>query len=193
MRVSNSEAQSILNRFDMPNKEMISMFGGMTFFSEQTPFACYAKGSLYLRASDKMKKKLDSSGVEPMTYLKKSSNGQHVVKTRYYPIPRDILENENSLLRAAKQACREAKEEKALQARTEVRIKDLPNMQLNTERMLKRVGIHTTSQLREIGAQEAFSKLQCLYEELSSELYFKIEGAIVGKHYLIVKKQSLAA
>ncbi len=184
----NHGAQRILDSIDMPNKEMRSMFGGMTFFSNGFPFAAYWNGHLYLRAGHEQKDKLDAEGVEPLTYRKENSKGGHSVKSRYYPISPELLNNTDALLSASKQAYEQARQEKE-KTIAQTRIKDMPNMRLSIERMLKKVGIQTKTDLIKVGAKRAFSLLESEYSEISDDLYFKIEGAISGKHYLVVKEQ----
>ncbi|MGD8116926.1 TfoX/Sxy family DNA transformation protein [Vibrio sp. TRT 29B02] len=184
----NHDAQRILDSIDMPNKEMRSMFGGMTFFSNGFPFAAYWNGHLYLRVSQEEKHQLDAKGIEPLTYRKENSKGWHSVKSRYYPISAELLNNTDALLAASKQACEQARQEKE-NTIAQTRIKDMPNMRLSIERMLKKVGIHTKKDLINVGSKQAFALLESEYSEVSVNLYFKIEGAISGKHYLIVKEE----
>ncbi len=70
------------------------------------------------------------------------------------------------------------------------RIKDLPNLRLGTERMLKKAGITTVSELKEVGAVNAFKAMQDTQEtKLNLELLWALEGALNGTHWSVVTQE----
>ncbi|WP_256384014.1 TfoX/Sxy family DNA transformation protein [Photobacterium toruni] len=163
-----------------------SMFGGFGIFAGETMFALIVNNKLHLRANAKNEEEFKQAGLKPYIYEKRG----FPVKTKHYAIldewweqPEKIKEQANYSLKAA-QADKKAKE-----CCTPDRIKDLPNLRLSNERMLKKVGIKTIEQLHNIGALDAYKALQKIQEaSLSLELLWALEGAIHGQHWSVIPK-----
>ncbi len=82
-----------------------------------------------------------------------------------------------------------AKEEKAEQAAAKpTRLKDLPNLRITNERMLKKAGIDSVERLYELGSLNAFNAIKETYASaVSTELLLALEGAINGTHWSIIQ------
>ncbi len=77
------------------------------------------------------------------------------------------------------------------------RLKDLPNLRLATERMLKKAGIESVYDLQEQGSVEAFKAIQRTHSNtVGLELLWALEGAINGTHWSVIpqnKREELAS
>lgn len=160
-----------------------SMFGGFGIFAESTMFALVVDEQLYLRAGDENEKDFKDLGLTAYSYYKKSNMP---VSTRYYQVPHHWWDQEHALLAEAKRSFEIAKQEKKSSGK-QARIKDLPNLRVSTERMLRKVGINSPCELRQVGAAKAFEWLQRHNQaDLSFELLWALEGAITGLHAKVV-------
>ncbi|MCG9575448.1 TfoX/Sxy family DNA transformation protein [Vibrio tubiashii] len=164
-----------------------SMFGGLVFFSNDVPFGLTLNGAFYIRASDETKKQFISLGYPPHSYEKGNVRSRHTVTTRYFKVPRDVTEDLQCLKSLIQEAYEQSSNEQTSNKAIVPRIKDLPNMQLNIERMLKKVGVTTAYELEQVGAEVAYQKLRKANNQLTQDLLYKLQGAILGKHYLVIK------
>ena len=78
------------------------------------------------------------------------------------------------------------------------RLRDLPNMQLTLERMVKKSGIDDVDTFVELGAPKVFSKVKATYgNDVDVKLLWKFAGAIDGVHWKLIqesrKRQLLAS
>ncbi len=110
------------------------------------------------------------------------------VVTKYFALPDNCWENPSLILRDAAVALEIAKQEREVQAQTKPeRLKDLPNLRLATERMLKKAGIESVTDLHTKGALEAYKAIQQTHSSsISLELLWALEGAIEGKHWSVI-------
>ncbi|ODQ00680.1 TfoX/Sxy family DNA transformation protein [Salinivibrio sp. DV] len=164
-----------------------SMFGGFGIFCDDTMFVLVVENQLHLRAGKENETLLKQQGLEPYVYKKRG----FPVVTKYFAIPEEWWDDEEKLLSEAKYALEVAKRDRAEKNRTSpTRLKDLPNLRLATERMLKKAGITSPADLQQQGAVNAYKALLSAHEkELSLELLWSLEGAITGKHWSVVPPQ----
>ncbi|PMN65428.1 TfoX/Sxy family DNA transformation protein [Enterovibrio norvegicus] len=164
-----------------------SMFGGFGVFCDQTMFALVVNDRLHLRAGQQNEREFKRLSMQPYIYKKRG----FPVVTKYYSVPDDWWEQTDTMMDFAKQAlaiARDDQEEK--KTATPNRIKDLPNLRLATERMLKKAGIDSVEQLQQEGAVRAYQALQKSHSDaLSLELLWALEGAIEGKHWSVITPQ----
>lgn len=161
-----------------------SMFGGFGIFADDTMFALVVNDKLHIRADDKLASQFKSEGLEPYVYKKRG----FPVVTKYFALTDDVASCPTRALALAQSALAIAKKEKTSQAKTRPnRLKDLPNLRLATERMLKKAGIDSVENLEEAGSVEAFKAIQATHSaEVSLELLWALEGAINGKHWSVI-------
>ncbi|MCW8335064.1 TfoX/Sxy family DNA transformation protein [Vibrio paucivorans] len=161
-----------------------SMFGGFGIFVDETMFALVVNDKLHIRADDSAAKKYKGQGYEPYVYKKRG----FPVVTKYFALPDDWQANPKATLDEAIAALKAAKVEKESQAQSKPnRLKDLPNLRLATERMLKKAGIESVEQLEEAGAVEAFKAIkQSHTSDVGLELLWALEGAIKGTHWSVI-------
>ncbi|ENF8747443.1 TfoX/Sxy family DNA transformation protein [Vibrio fluvialis] len=161
-----------------------SMFGGFGIFVDDTMFALVVNDRLHIRADDASTAKFKQQGYEPYVYKKRG----FPVVTKYFALPEDCWLDAAKILEDAKAALAVAKDERETQAQAKPdRLKDLPNLRLATERMLKKAGIETVEDLQEKGAVEAYKAVrQSHSSDVGLELLWALEGAIEGKHWSVI-------
>lgn len=161
-----------------------SMFGGFGIFVDDTMFALVVGDKLHIRANEKSTAQFKDQGYEPYVYKKRG----FPVVTKYYAMPMDWPNQIDYLLDLAKDALAVAKLEKETQQQAKPdRLKDLPNLRLATERMLKKAGISSVAQLEETGALGAYRAIQDSHaSDVSLELLWALEGAIKGTHWSVI-------
>ncbi|NAW64969.1 TfoX/Sxy family DNA transformation protein [Photobacterium halotolerans] len=164
-----------------------SMFGGFGIFAGETMFALVVNNKLHLRANARNEEAFKQADLKPYVYQKRG----FPVVTKHYAIPDSWWETPDVILEHAERSLNaaQADKEKKLQA-SPTRIKDLPNLRLANERMLKKAGISSVDQLFEVGAIGAFQALQeSHHESLSLDLLWALEGAVSGKHWSVITPQ----
>ncbi|KOO05281.1 TfoX/Sxy family DNA transformation protein [Vibrio nereis] len=161
-----------------------SMFGGFGIFADDTMFALVVNDKLHIRADDELTKKFKTLGLEPYVYKKRG----FPVVTKYFALTEDWSNDAQRTLDIAQEALEAAKQDKQVQAQAKPnRLKDLPNLRLATERMLKKAGISDVESLEKAGAVEAFKAIQSTHtSDLNMELLWALEGAINGTHWSVI-------
>ena len=161
-----------------------SMFGGFGIFCNDIMFALIVENELHLRASLQNEQTFKDLGMEPYCYTKRG----FPVVTKYFAVPASWWENSNELLQQAKAALDIAQaENETKKATVPSRIKDLPNLRLSTERLLKKAGIGSVEELQNHGALDAFRALQATHGKLVSiDLLWSIEGALTNTHWTVI-------
>ncbi|MGL4191620.1 TfoX/Sxy family DNA transformation protein [Vibrio misgurnus] len=164
-----------------------SMFGGFGIFVDDTMFALVVNDTLHIRADEASIEKFKQQGYAPYVYKKRG----FPVVTKYYALPDNCWSDPASILTEAHTALDVAKAERETQAQTKPdRLKDLPNLRLATERMLKKAGIETVASLQSNGSVAAYKAIQRTHTaEVSLELLWALEGAIEGKHWSVIPQQ----
>jgi DNA transformation protein len=165
-----------------------SMFGGFGIFIDDTMFALVVQDKLHLRASNETINLFKEQGLEPYVYKKRG----FPVITKYFALSEESWNEPDSILLQAVIALNVAKKDKEKQKTAEPsRIKDLPNLRLATERMLKKAGINTVEELRNTGSVNAYKAIQQTHSShVSDELLWSLEGAIKGMHWSVVSKET---
>ncbi|MBF9000769.1 TfoX/Sxy family DNA transformation protein [Vibrio nitrifigilis] len=161
-----------------------SMFGGFGIFVDDTMFALVVNDMLHIRADDSCSEKYKQQGLEPYVYKKRG----FPVVTKYFALPESFWDTPDTILDEAKSALKIAKQERETQAKAKPnRLKDLPNLRLATERMLRKAGIESVEELHDKGAVEAYKAIQQTHStDVSLELLWALEGAIEGKHWSVI-------
>lgn len=169
------------------------MFGGHGVFADGHIFALVYQEDVYLRACDSKIEEYKVNDFVCYTYTKsnklhksltkiggKGFETTHIVTTRYYKVPYtgEKLLNEAAVVLAGAIA------EKAPAPMCEKRLKDLVNLKLSSERMLKRSGIDSYSKLKETGAVGAHLAVRSrVNENLDDEFVLRLQGAIDNVHF----------
>ena len=178
------ESLRLFNCFD--NVKSRSMFGGFGIFAGETMFALVVNDKLHLRANAKNEQEFKKAGLQPYIYKKRG----FPVVTKHYAIPEEWWNEAGKIIEQATRSLDAAKVDKETKEKASPdRIKDLPNLRLANERMLKKAGICTVDELLEAGSINAFKALQTSHQgTVSIELLWALEGAISGKHWSVIPK-----
>ena len=161
-----------------------SMFGGFGIFCNDSMFALVVNDKLHFRASAKNEQKFKALGLAPYTYTKRG----FPVVTKYYQVPSEWLADKDMLLAEAQEVLNIAQADNHEKKTAEpTRIKDLPNLRLSTERLLKKAGIDSVETLQAEGAAAAFQALQATHgRSVSIDLLWSLEGALTNTHWTVI-------
>ncbi len=165
-----------------------SMFGGFGIFVDDIMFALVVNDCLHIRSDEQSKKYFAKQGCQPYVYSKKG----FPVVTKYYSLPQNYWDTPDEIFALAENAFLYAKNEKKHQLKaTPQRLKDLPNLRLSIERMLKKAGIETVADLMEQGSLHAYSAIVKTSSSTtpSLELLWALEGAINGIHWSVISQE----
>ncbi|MCG9657934.1 TfoX/Sxy family DNA transformation protein [Vibrio mediterranei] len=169
------------------------MFSGVGYFIDGAMFGIDFDGLFYVKANGPLKQQCKQAGWQSYVYR----NNQTIV-TNYYALPEEYLHCPERLRSLITQVVAFAKF--GVQSRLEKKerptnLKDLPNMRQSTEVLLKRIGITSVEELREVGAAQAYVWIRDrLTLDVSERLLFRLEGALVQRHWMCLgetKQQTL--
>ncbi|KLV03003.1 TfoX/Sxy family DNA transformation protein [Photobacterium aphoticum] len=183
MRNFKEELLNYLQEFGSFEKR--SMFGGTGIFINSAMYAIITDKALYLRGGDALDEQLVALGCEKFRHIKRSTTAV----VNYYDIT-DIYHNNlgqcSDLVKESISLSITEKEYKL--SDKSKRIRDLPNMRLTLERMVKKAGIPDVSSFISLGAVEVFRKVrQSQGKDLDVKLLWMFAGAIDGCHWTLLK------
>lgn len=183
---------SYVNKFGSFQKR--SMFGGLGLFKQDAMFALISSGQVFIRGGEQLDRQLMQLGCMKYRHVKK----QTTATVNYYDITRLFLSRSaklDDIVRQSMQFSVSQRHHKKSSASR--RLRDLPNMQLTLERMVKKSGIGDVDTFVELGAPKVFSKVKATYgNDVDVKLLWKFAGAIDGVHWKLIqeprKRQLLA-
>jgi len=158
--------------------ECRSQFGGYSLAVESVVFALVAEGELYLRACEQVKPYIVERKMEPLHFTKRGMP----VALDYYRVD-EPLWNEHGQLLALSRLCLQGARQQRVRQQQNQRLKDLPNLTIRLEMLLRQVGVSTIAMLKEQGARRCWLKLRACNNNLSIKVLFALEGAIAGRHH----------
>lgn len=176
--------------FDYVNKfgesQRRSMFGGIGLFLEDAMYALLANNSIYIRGGEVLDEKLTSLGCEKYRHVKK----QTVATVNYYDITDLYVCGNDELDSIISASINNAVSQRVNQKSSiNSRLRDLPNMQLTLERMVKRSGIDDVETFIQLGASAVFNKVCQIYgNDVDIKLLWKFAGAIEGVHWKLIQE-----
>lgn len=154
-----------------------SQFGGYSLAVEKVVFALITDGELYLRASETLTRYLRTQSLTPLVIDKRGI----AVELRYYHIDEALWNNQPLLIRLSKSALALAQQQKSAR-QNNVRLKDLPNLGIRMEMLLREIGINSVYALREAGAKRCWLRLRMRNQHLGLNCLMALQGAISGHH-----------
>ncbi|MGF1686114.1 TfoX/Sxy family DNA transformation protein [Photobacterium japonica] len=177
---------------DFGGFEKRSMFGGTGIFINSAMYAIITDKALYLRGGDVLDEQLVTLGCEKFRHIKRSTTAV----VNYYDITDIYHNNIEQCSVLVKESIALSITEKAYKSSDKSkRIRDLPNMRLTLERMVKKAGIPDVTSFISLGAVEVYRKVrQSQGKDLDVKLLWMFAGAIDGCHWTLLKddqKQSL--
>ncbi|CAI1528054.1 MAG TPA: DNA transformation protein tfoX [Serratia grimesii] len=156
-----------------------SQFGGYGLLADGVMFALIAEGELYLRATDSLEPAFRARGMVNMVYSKRGMP----ITMRYYWVDETLWRDRDELVGLAWQAIREARRELQDKTDNQSRLKTLPNIDINMERLLWRAGIRNVYDLRLNGAKRSYLRLLEQQHNLGLRVLLALGGAIAGYHH----------
>lgn len=172
-----------------------SMFGGIGLFADDAMFALVSNGCYYLRGGDHLDELFIQLGCEKYRHVKK----QTTATVNYYEISNLLdtqsVELDDLVSQSIECSIKQRHFQKSSASR---RLRDLPNMQLTLERMVKKAGVEDVETFMELGAIEVFNRVKQAYgNDVDVKLLWKFAGAVEGIHWKLLqeprRKQLLAA
>ncbi|QTF08850.1 TfoX/Sxy family DNA transformation protein [Brenneria izadpanahii] len=154
-----------------------SQFGGYSIAANKIIFGLVSGGELYLRASKKDEPHFRSRNMPNLIYTKRGVP----VPLNYYLVDASLWGNHTQLLRLASMSLSGAQQDKTAKNMC-VRLKDLPNLNHDLERLLWKVGIKNIDELQQHGAKGCYLKLRTISANLSVNILLALAGAICGMH-----------
>lgn len=156
-----------------------SMFGGYGICKNKVMFGLVSENKFYLRANRNLEAVFITHGMTQFIYSKRGVP----VLMRYFHV-HESLWNERALLNALvnfslSAAINDIEEKSKLEG---ARLKDLPNLSISIERLLRRVGIISVGDLINVGAINSYIRVRAIKSDVSPELLFSLAGAIEGCH-----------
>lgn len=175
--------------------EKRSMFGGTGFFVDGAMFALVKEDRIYLRGGAEFTEKLVAKNCKKFIHVKKSSTAI----VNYYDITELYDKNEGDLDLLIKKSLDNSVAEKDYRdSKLNKRLRDLPNLRLTIERMLKKAGIEDVDTFFSMTPEEIFRKVQEAHGyDVDIKLLWMFAGAQTGIHWTLLgedlKQQLLQA
>lgn len=157
--------------------ESRTQFGGYSLSVEKTVFAVVTEGELYLRACEQVQPYLAERKMELLTFSKRGVP----VELKYYRVDSRLWSDGEQLV-AISRLCLQGARRQQQERQHNRRIKDLPNMGIRMESLLRQVGIYTIPMLMQQGAKGSWLKLRMCNKHIGLSVLLALEGAIVGRH-----------
>ncbi|MEG3112833.1 MULTISPECIES: TfoX/Sxy family DNA transformation protein [unclassified Pantoea] len=158
--------------------ESRTQFGGYTLAVEKVVFALVNEDELYLRASEALREYVIERPLEPLIFRKRGLP----VSLNYFKVDEALWQNAEHLLALSASALQAAQGE-LLTRHVSLRLKDLPNLSLRIEMLLREAGICTVKHLREMGAKQCWLKLKAINKHVGLNTLLALQGAISGHHH----------
>ncbi|TDQ56860.1 regulator of competence-specific genes [Mesocricetibacter intestinalis] len=174
------EIRSILSRFLGREVSAKRLFIGYGMFCDKIMFGIYHQGYFYLKAENEFAKYLEQHGAVPWQSME--SNPKSAI-ANYYCLPKAITSNtvfyQQIVCLSYKQI---TQKQLSFELAKKEKIKSLPNLSIKHERLLSKIGITQTKELREIGASTCFVRLKAEGFSVSIELFWRLLAALKNKH-----------
>ncbi|WP_428455579.1 TfoX/Sxy family DNA transformation protein [Photobacterium makurazakiensis] len=165
--------------------EKRSMFGGTGIFISGAMYAIITEHALFLRGGEKLDKQLSHLGCEKFRHIKRSTTAV----VNYYDITELYQHNRGQCSLLVEESIGISVSEKAFKTSEKSRrLRDLPNMRLTLERMVKKAGIPDVTSFISLGAVEVYQKVRQSHgKDLDVKLLWMFAGAIDGCHWSLLK------
>ena len=168
-----------------------SMFGGVGLFTEDAMFSLVTEGRLYVRGGGDVDDQFEKLGCERFKHVKKST----IATVNYFDISELFEKRPTLLLTMIKEAMDNSRAEREFKKSKENRrLRDLPNMQLTLERMIKKAGVPDVDSFFDVGAVSVFRKVNNTYGgDVDVKLLWKFAGAGSGAHWTLLQEPTKKA
>ncbi|GMQ46313.1 TfoX/Sxy family DNA transformation protein [Vibrio sp. 10N] len=162
-----------------------SMFGGTGLFKDGAMYALISNDKVFIRGGKGLDAKLHDLQCEKFRHVKKQSTAtvNYYDVTNLFEQKAPVLDDlvRNSIENSVDQHCSKHSVENR-------RLRDLPNMQLTLERMVKKSGIQDVKTFLELGAPRVFNRVKRTYgNDVDVKLLWKFAGAVDGVHWKLIQ------
>lgn len=163
-----------------------SMFGGVGLFQQDAMYALLTEDYIFIRGGEDLDEVLTNLCCEKYRHVKK----QTTATVNYYDITQLFEQNYSELDSIIERSIKYSIEQRSFQkSQANRRLRDLPNMQLTLERMVKKAGINDVETFMRLGAPDVFNKVRRIYgNDLDVKLLWKFAGAIEGIHWKLLQE-----
>ncbi|WP_072669619.1 TfoX/Sxy family DNA transformation protein [Vibrio injensis] len=163
-----------------------SMFGGVGLFQQEAMYALLTESAIFLRGSEELDERLTQLGCEKFRHVKK----QTTATVNYYDITQLFEQGYAQLDDIIQHSIFYSISQRSFQkSQASRRLRDLPNMQLTLERMVKKAGVNDVETFVKLGAPAVFSKVRKIYgSDVDVKLLWKFAGAIEGVHWKLLQE-----
>ncbi|PXA74836.1 TfoX/Sxy family DNA transformation protein [Vibrio sp. 11986-1-5] len=163
-----------------------SMFGGVGLFQQEAMYALLTEDAIFLRGSEELDERLAQLGCEKFRHVKK----QTTATVNYYDITQLFEQGYAQLDDIIQRSIFYSISQRSFQkSQASRRLRDLPNMQLTLERMVKKAGVNDVETFVKLGAPAVFSKVRKIYgSDVDVKLLWKFAGAIEGVHWKLLQE-----
>ncbi|WP_028024167.1 TfoX/Sxy family DNA transformation protein [Enterovibrio calviensis] len=168
--------------------EKRSMFGGTGFFVSGAMFSLVKEERIYLRGGADLTDALLAKECKKFVHVKKSSTAI----VNYYDIT-DLYDAEDEGLDAMvkKSVVNSVAEKEYRDSKLNKRLRDLPNLRLTIERMLKKAGVVDVDTFFSMSPEELFRKVQEAHGyDVDIKLLWMFAGAQTGVHYTLLSEET---
>ncbi|OOF55415.1 TfoX/Sxy family DNA transformation protein [Rodentibacter myodis] len=149
------------------------------FYNKELMFGLWLNGKIYLQAKGSLAEQLMSMGCTAFT---KNEVDAKFVLSDYYWLSKEILNDEVLFRKLLMLSIKQIKDRKIAMALQKAnRLKDLPNLSIKYERMLKKVEICDVGMFKSVGAENAIVKLKQIGIPATLQTYWKFAGALLNK------------
>lgn len=163
-----------------------SFFGGFSLNSESTMFGWVDQKNFYLRAHPNYRSLFIDLGMQPLNLVFDGSNKL----LDYYKVGDDLLTDRKKLHDIVKIVIEYAKQDQNEKlAKTQNRLKALPNMTVSLEKLMISVDITDIQSFKRIGYLETYYRIKHKNPKLSLNILFGLYGALSGQHMALLSQE----
>ncbi len=163
-----------------------SMFGGTGLFKDEAMFALISGDKVFWRGGGELDHSYGKLGCEKYRHVKKQSTAT----VNYYDVTTLFLNRDPRLINLVKQSIHfSVHQRNHKKSVTRLRLRDLPNMQLTLERMVKKAGIADVDTFKRLGAPAVYRRVRQTYgTDIDLKVLWKFAGAIEGIHWELIQE-----
>ncbi|QIX94404.1 TfoX/Sxy family DNA transformation protein [Cedecea sp. FDAARGOS_727] len=158
------------------------LFGGYSLAVEGIIFAMVSEGELYLRACEQCADYFSQKSAPTLMFYKRGLP----IELNYYRVDEELWSNHDKLIQLSFQSLSSARRENVQRKFNSHRLKDLPNLSMNIEVMLREVGIGDFNTLRVFGAKRSWLRLRKNKKPVGIKVLLALAGAIQGVHEAVL-------
>lgn len=189
LNVQDERIESVCLRADrlIGNVTSRNLFTGYgLFYKKEFMFALWLNGKFYLQAKNELAQQLMRSGCSPFTT---NEVNRRFVLADYYRLSSNIMGDESLLRKLFMLSIKQIQERRnALALSKANRLKELPNLSIKYERMLKKVDIPDVATLKSVGAENAIVRLKKAGIPATLQTYWRIVAALHNKNCVLFTK-----